>query len=51
MCDLGLDPLDGGARPRTLVPLLFHSAVSALQVHFMIRKVAVGGGGGHTLFL
>lgn len=45
MCDLGPDPLDGGARPRTLVPLLFHSAVSVLQVRFMIRKVAGGGWG------
>lgn len=45
MCDLGPDPLDGGARPRPLVPLLFHSAVSVLQVRFMIRKVAGGGWG------
>lgn len=55
MCDFGPDPLDGGARPRTLDPLLFHSAVSVLQVRFMIRKVAGGGWGegwgGHTLFL
>lgn len=49
MCDLGPDPLDGGARPRTLVPLLFHSAVSVLQVRFMIRKVA-GGGVTHFFF-